>query len=72
MLIEIENTLPIFSIFQVTGKVGVSKIFPISDKPTIIKTKPTKTIEIKGQLFTIYLKSMLDNFHIVFKFCLKD
>ena len=63
-----EKTFPIFNIFQVTGKVGVPKISPISDKPTIINTNPTKTIEIKGQLLIMYLKSILDNFQSVLRF----
>ena len=68
ILIEAAKIPPIFNIFQVTGSVGVPKISPISDKPTIINTKPTNTMEIKAQLLTIYLKSIFDNFQVVFKF----
>ena len=59
---------PIFNIFQVTGNVGVPKRVPISDNPTNINTNPTNTIDTKAQLVTIYLKSIFDNFQVVFKF----
>ncbi len=68
-MMDKEKTFPISNIFQVTGNVAVPKIFPISDKPTIINTIPTRTIEIKGQLLIMYLKSIFDNFQRVFKFC---
>ena len=62
------NAPPPFNIFHVNGNVAVPKISPTSEIPIKIKIKPTKTILINAQLLTMYLKSILDNFQVVFKF----
>jgi hypothetical protein len=33
---------------------------------------PTNTILKNGQLFTMYLKSILENFQVAFKFCMNE
>ena len=64
---------PALSIRHVLGNVAVPKIFPSSNNPTKFNNKPTRTIEIKGQLLIIYKKSIFDNFHnrLKFAFCEK-
>tara|TARA_B100001057_G_scaffold125716_2_gene124520 strand:- start:7 stop:324 length:318 start_codon:yes stop_codon:yes gene_type:complete len=48
-----ENGAPASSILHVRGNVAVPKIFPNSKRPTRLRSNPTITIEIKGQLLTI-------------------
>ena len=53
MFIANENGAPASNILHVRGSVAVPKIFPNSNRPTKLRSKPTITIEIKGQLFII-------------------
>ena len=57
------NGAPALSMRHVLGRVAVPKMFPNSNNPTRFSNKPTRTIDIKGQLFIIYKKSIFDNFH---------
>ena len=66
ILIANVNVEPASSILQVLGRVEVPKTFPSSESPIKFINKPTKTMHIKGQLFTITKKSTVDNFQSVF------
>ena len=57
------NGAPASSILHVLGNVAVPKIFPNSKRPTKFRSSPTITIEIKGQLFIMYTKSIFERRH---------
>ena len=72
MLIASVNGAPASNILHVLGNVAVPKMFPNSNRPTKFKSKPTITIEIKGQLFIMYKKSMLERRHNKLNFVLAE
>ena len=72
MLIASVNGAPASNILHVLGNVAVPKMFPNSNRPTKFKSKPTITIEIKGQLFIMYKKSMFERRHNKLNFVLAE
>ena len=72
MLIASVNGAPASNILHVLGNVAVPKMFPNSNRPTKFKSKPTITIEIKGQLFIMYRKSMFERRHNKLNFVLPE